>query len=269
MFGLVSWLSYMSALKCPAVHANIGDLCSCLLHLACCCTLSAHLCAVQPSFAHMTIACMNCSANEIIDATKRGNRARFINHACEPNCETQKWVVNGETCVCIFSLREIAAGEELTYNYHLRCCGVKRVRYAPMQHSICEHSPSSGPCAVLETVHRHLALPPDCWLPSLSLQSTLHEGCPAVLLVSPTDALPAVFVANTAAELPFRCQSSNCVQMPMWSFWLHRLSWAGGDDSIRRCHLWGGMHCQPVTLHASSIRACVPVCTHLWRLLLC
>ena len=69
-----------------------------------------------------------CSANEIIDATKRGNRARFINHCCDPNCETQKWVVNGETCICIFALKDILAGEELTYHYHLVWHGSKRVR---------------------------------------------------------------------------------------------------------------------------------------------
>ena len=69
-----------------------------------------------------------CSANEIIDATKRGNRARFINHCCDPNCETQKWVVNGETCICIFALKDILAGEELTYHYHLVWHGSKRIR---------------------------------------------------------------------------------------------------------------------------------------------
>jgi hypothetical protein len=38
---------------------------------------------------------MDLSATEVIDATTKGGPARFINHACQPNCETQKWQVCG------------------------------------------------------------------------------------------------------------------------------------------------------------------------------
>jgi hypothetical protein len=55
--------------------------------------------------------------NEVIDPTEKGNLARFINHSCEPNCETQKWHVLSEVCVGIFTLRDIHEGEELTFNY--------------------------------------------------------------------------------------------------------------------------------------------------------
>jgi hypothetical protein len=41
--------------------------------------------------------------------------AAFINHCCDPNCETDE--INGE--VWIIALRDIAAGEELTYDYNL------------------------------------------------------------------------------------------------------------------------------------------------------
>ena len=33
---------------------------------------------------------MTISKDEIIDAQIKGNLSRFINHSCEPNCETQK-----------------------------------------------------------------------------------------------------------------------------------------------------------------------------------
>ena len=33
---------------------------------------------------------MAINPEEIIDATIKGNISRFINHSCDPNCETQK-----------------------------------------------------------------------------------------------------------------------------------------------------------------------------------
>lgn len=60
---------------------------------------------------------MRTNNNEVIDPTKVGNIARFINHSCDPNCETQKWNVLGEVCVGIFSLRDIKENEELSFDY--------------------------------------------------------------------------------------------------------------------------------------------------------
>lgn len=61
--------------------------------------------------------------DNIIDAFPRGNLARFMNHSCNPNCETQKWIVSGEVRVGLFATCNIAAGEELCFNYHLDCLG--------------------------------------------------------------------------------------------------------------------------------------------------
>ncbi|KAI5620223.1 histone-lysine N-methyltransferase, H3 lysine-36 and H4 lysine-20 specific [Silurus asotus] len=61
--------------------------------------------------------------DRIIDAGPKGNQARFMNHCCQPNCETQKWTVNGDTRVGLFALVDIAAGTELTFNYNLECLG--------------------------------------------------------------------------------------------------------------------------------------------------
>jgi SET domain-containing protein len=41
--------------------------------------------------------------------------AMFLNHSCDPNCETEE--EHGR--VWIKAIRDIAAGEELTYDYHL------------------------------------------------------------------------------------------------------------------------------------------------------
>uniref|UniRef100_A0A4W3H7S7 Histone-lysine N-methyltransferase, H3 lysine-36 specific n=1 Tax=Callorhinchus milii TaxID=7868 RepID=A0A4W3H7S7_CALMI len=61
--------------------------------------------------------------DRIIDAGPKGNYSRFMNHSCKPNCETQKWTVNGDTRVGLFALCEILSGSELTFNYHLECLG--------------------------------------------------------------------------------------------------------------------------------------------------
>ena len=51
----------------------------------------------------------------VIDATYGGNSARWINHSCAPNCYTDER--NGR--IFIVALRNIAAGEELNYDYGL------------------------------------------------------------------------------------------------------------------------------------------------------
>ncbi|KAM4748819.1 histone-lysine N-methyltransferase, H3 lysine-36 specific [Rhinophrynus dorsalis] len=61
--------------------------------------------------------------DRVIDAGPKGNFARFMNHCCQPNCETQKWTVNGDTRVGLFALCDIKSGTELTFNYNLECLG--------------------------------------------------------------------------------------------------------------------------------------------------
>lgn len=61
---------------------------------------------------------MTIGNGEYIDACQKGNLGRFINHSCNPNAEVQKWQVRGELCVGLFTLRDVAAGEELTFDYN-------------------------------------------------------------------------------------------------------------------------------------------------------
>jgi uncharacterized protein len=58
----------------------------------------------------------------VIDARVDGNDARFINHACQPNCESV--VTNGT--IYIVATQTIQAGTELTYDYHLTRPGRRR-----------------------------------------------------------------------------------------------------------------------------------------------
>ena len=64
---------------------------------------------------------MKLTQNLVIDAYRMGNIARFANHSCLPNCEFQKWTVDGLPRMCMFSLRAIRPGEELTYDYNFQC----------------------------------------------------------------------------------------------------------------------------------------------------
>lgn len=63
----------------------------------------------------------------VIDACAKANKARFINHSCEPNLQTQAWTVNNKTCIGLFAITNIPAGTELTFDYHLDCVGDKKV----------------------------------------------------------------------------------------------------------------------------------------------
>ena len=57
----------------------------------------------------------------VIDATRNGNDARWINHSCDPNCEAVIDEDEGgdsrKDRVFIEAIRDIAPGEELSYNY--------------------------------------------------------------------------------------------------------------------------------------------------------
>jgi hypothetical protein len=60
---------------------------------------------------------MDLDGDHVVDASRKGNESRLINHSCDPNLETQKWTVNGESRIGLFAIRPIAKNEELTFNY--------------------------------------------------------------------------------------------------------------------------------------------------------
>ncbi|KAI4903861.1 hypothetical protein NFI96_018655 [Prochilodus magdalenae] len=53
----------------------------------------------------------------IIDATKCGNLARFINHSCNPNCYAKVITVEAVKKIVIYSRQPISVNEEITYDY--------------------------------------------------------------------------------------------------------------------------------------------------------
>jgi len=54
-----------------------------------------------------------------IDATRKGGIARFLNHSCDPNCDTDIILINKIPHVIISAIRDIEPLEELTYDYRL------------------------------------------------------------------------------------------------------------------------------------------------------
>ncbi len=55
-----------------------------------------------------------------------GGPAKYINHSCEPNCETVRY----DERIFIEALRSVKKGEEITYDYHLEVPGkiTKKIR---------------------------------------------------------------------------------------------------------------------------------------------
>lgn len=62
--------------------------------------------------------CLHLDGGLVIDGHRMGSDCRFVNHSCSPNCEMQKWSVNGLSRMALFAMRDINPGEELTYDYN-------------------------------------------------------------------------------------------------------------------------------------------------------
>ncbi len=69
---------------------------------------------LDPDNPHHTFF-FSLESGKLIDGGDQGNDARWINHACEPNCEAQE----DKGRVYIHALRDISRGEELYYDYGL------------------------------------------------------------------------------------------------------------------------------------------------------
>ena len=62
--------------------------------------------------------CLAMDNKIMIDAHRAGSECRFVNHACSPNCEMQKWTVRGLPRMGLFALKDILPGEEICYDYN-------------------------------------------------------------------------------------------------------------------------------------------------------
>ena len=62
--------------------------------------------------------CLHVGEGVVIDGHRMGGECRFVNHSCSPNCEMQKWSVNGMWRMALFSKVAIPVNQELTYDYN-------------------------------------------------------------------------------------------------------------------------------------------------------
>ena len=67
-----------------------------------------------PGFSHVVL--FTVDKRTVIDAGVGGNDARFFNHSCAPNCAA---VIENRR-IFLDALRNIGAGEELTYDYEMQ-----------------------------------------------------------------------------------------------------------------------------------------------------
>ena len=53
-----------------------------------------------------------------VDACRKGNFASRLSHSCSPNCTSVVVAADGRFRIVVLALRDIAPGEELTFDYH-------------------------------------------------------------------------------------------------------------------------------------------------------
>lgn len=77
---------------------------------------------------------MSLETKYVVDAHRVGNISRIVNHSCEPNCNVQKWIVNGFPRLVLIANRDIESEEELSFDYNFTLIDPER----PAQICNCE-----------------------------------------------------------------------------------------------------------------------------------
>ena len=57
-----------------------------------------------------------------------GNKMRFLNHSCSPNCECRYIYLGDEKKIALFTTKFVKKDEELTFDYDLEDWGNEKVQ---------------------------------------------------------------------------------------------------------------------------------------------
>jgi uncharacterized protein len=92
------------------------------------------------------------SSRTVVDGAVGGNQSRFINHSCDPNCET---FVEGRH-IYIYALHDIRAGDELAYDYRYDWMSKYTVDDLAFYHCECGTTNCRGTMVMVPKRKRHL-----------------------------------------------------------------------------------------------------------------
>jgi [histone H3]-lysine27 N-trimethyltransferase EZH2 len=59
----------------------------------------------------------NLCEHVVVDATRKGSRAKFVNHSKEPNCHVRYKLVRGDHRIGLYAAKNLPAGTELSFDY--------------------------------------------------------------------------------------------------------------------------------------------------------
>lgn len=89
----------------------------------------------------------------VIDGSRKGNDARYINHRCEANCET----VTEDNRIYVEAIKNIKAGEELGYDYQLTWSEEDTPEDLALYRCLCGSKQCRGTMLDAKSIEQHLA----------------------------------------------------------------------------------------------------------------